>query len=904
VDAIRGGECSKVVLARRRTFPLLYTPPGVEGGARARAAQIDKKVSAAPGSKRGANFLVCLCLESGEAFISCTPERLFRVDGCSIHTEAIAGTVKIVAGQKAEAERFLLSSQKDREEHEYVVEYIQSALNSCGYLSVETRGPTLMCLPHLAHLQTTFVGTRDRRTPIPQLLKKLHPTPAVCGLPLDAAVSKIHELEDFDRGFYAGPFGWFNATGGDFAVAIRSALIHNDNIHVYGGCGIVRQSDAESEYAETNLKMSTYTNLFHFSHAQATTHALPSLPNINAVHAFATIEELSRCGVQHFFLAPGSRSSPLAVAIVRSLRARYTVCHDERGAAFLALGYVRSRRAPAAVLTSSGTATANLFPAVVEAAQEALPMVVLTADRPPELRDSGANQAIDQVKMFGGYVRWFKDVPCPTDKVSVRNVLSDADYAYACAVGVMGGDPGPVHLNLMFREKLAPTEEEWSRSCIEGLQSWSKTSAPFTQFSRVAVDLESLDLSNVQLKSDLAALVHVLSKSHRGVIIAGDLRTPDDRHAVSRLAQLLRWPILPDATSGIRFGGLKSDAPVVSYVDQMLLANGFRRRVEEYDFALQFGARLVSKRLLALVSESDRTRFDSGVLARVLVHWDGVRHDQDFSYSHRFRASASSFVTVLENILRQEEVTVSESALFSLHEMSEGNDRFVRELLLEDGVVTEPIAARMVCEELPWYCDLFVSNSMPIRDINMFGPAALDRNLTILCNRGASGIDGILSTVIGFSIASRRRICLLTGDMSFLHDLNALHLLSSSEQPRAASAIPPLLIILINNRGGGIFQFLPIASHPDTLSPAFTSPHDADFPRIAAAFGLACESVPERAPPAALREALRSAMRCERHAVVEVRTHREENVGLHRRLGAAIAVEVERAMEEMFPHEE
>jgi isochorismate synthase/2-succinyl-5-enolpyruvyl-6-hydroxy-3-cyclohexene-1-carboxylate synthase/2-succinyl-6-hydroxy-2,4-cyclohexadiene-1-carboxylate synthase/O-succinylbenzoate synthase len=441
--AIDTGAVSKAVLARRthcvlsdevepleiaaRFLDAVETDDG--GGDAAAGAETDDAMGAADGAPPSPlpplptqpryGTLFCLQLSAGRGFVGCSPERLFVADGARVQTEAVAGTRRRGGGADADAAlgAELLASRKDLAENEAVQAFLRGALRPlCASLRAP-RAARLLRLRHVQHLYVPFEGElaphhalggdgggggggEDGRRSVRgalALLRVLHPTPAVCGTPCDAARGLIASLERSDRGWYAGPFGYVSRARADFCVAIRSALVAAPRaLALFAGAGLVAGSDAAAEYAECADKMTNFRALF------APALRYERLPSPTALHGCAAIEELLRCGVRHFALCPGSRSTPLTAAAAAHAGVSTVVFHDERTAGFYAVGYARAARRAAAIVVTSGTAVANLLPAVVEAAAERLPLLVLSADRPWELRDTGANQTIDQVRGLGG----------------------------------------------------------------------------------------------------------------------------------------------------------------------------------------------------------------------------------------------------------------------------------------------------------------------------------------------------------------------------------------------------------------------------------------------------------------------------------------------------------------------
>lgn len=360
-------------------------------------------------------------------------------------------------------------------------------------------------------------------------------------------------------------------------------------------------------------------------------HLLPSapasspfleLPNLNAVCSSLLIEELLRCGLAHVVLCPGSRCAPLTVAVAQS-GCPYTLANDERGAAFVALGYARASGRCAAVIVSSGTAVANLLPAAVEAAQDNVPLLLLTADRPPEARDTAANQTIDQVHLLtGAPLRWFKDVPCPSADVPLEPLLSDASYAIARATG---SPCGPVHLNFMLREPLAPTTEPWPRKLLtesRQLLRWMHSRAPFCNYLRPYNGLPHVP------DAQLLPMLALFRGARRPLIVVGSTVSAAHRRAIAALARSLQWPVLPDVCSGMRCLQYRTSCDLAPLYD-LLLSEPMLNAAVNTDVVLQVGGRLVSKRLQALVS--------SATTAVVMLEQNGERMDPNHCVTHRLQ---------------------------------------------------------------------------------------------------------------------------------------------------------------------------------------------------------------------------------------------------------------------------
>ncbi|MEU8245660.1 2-succinyl-5-enolpyruvyl-6-hydroxy-3-cyclohexene-1-carboxylic-acid synthase [Nonomuraea sp. NPDC048916] len=550
---------------------------------------------------------------------------------------------------------------------------------------------------------------------------------------------------------------------------------------------------------------------------------------MNPATALATVlvDELVRCGLTDVVLAPGSRSAPLALALHAESRVRLHVRIDERSASFLALGLARRSERPVALICSSGTATANFHPAVIEAAESGVPLLVLTADRPPELRGTGANQTIDQIKMYGPAIRWFAEVGVPEERPGqVAYWRSLACRAYQRALGPAGA--GPVHLNLAFREPLIPDgDTKWCEP-LDGAESgpWVRT--------RVAPPPVALHLP----------------PTRRGVLVVGDGAANVRRYVAA--AGMAGWPVLSEPNGGGRYG----DHAVSTY--HYLLGTPEFADAHEPDVVVTLGRPGLSRPLLSWL----RRAGEHIVVATDLDRWpDPTR-------------SATQVAQAVE-------IPVASGDDSWLHAWRQADlaARTAVDELLDMSGTTEPRLARDLVEALPNGALLFAGSSMPIRDLDQ--AMRPRRGLRLLANRGASGIDGAVSTAMGAALAHNGPSFALMGDLSFLHDQNGLIL--GPREPR-----PDLCLVVVNNDGGGIFSLLPQAGVRDPFERVFGTPHGVDLGYVAASTGTPYTRVEE------ITE-LPKALRGEGPRVVEVRTDREANADLHARLRDAAQAAVRAA---------
>ena len=557
--------------------------------------------------------------------------------------------------------------------------------------------------------------------------------------------------------------------------------------------------------------------------------------------AAVLVDELARAGVTDACLAPGSRSAPLAVALHADERIRLHVRHDERSAAFLAVGLARATNRPVPVVCTSGSAVANLHPAVVEADTGRVPLLLLTADRPPELRGTGANQTIDQLKIFGAAVRWFCEVGAP-DQPQVQYWRSVASRACSQARGTVGGPAGPVHLNLAFRDPLVPTADE----VIDGAAG----ARPDGQGWTVAADATS-----TPAPADVAWLTERIQATERGLLVVGD--TSADPRMLRSLAEAAGWPILAEPQSGVRAG----PSAITTY-DHLLRDAPFAA-AHDPDLVVIVGKLGLSKALLSWLSPD---------IAQVLIDRDGAWIDPNRTLRRIISADpAATAAAVVDDLLERP----ASQWLASWRGAEQTARAAVDQVLDGDSRLTEPRVARDLAALLPAGASLTVASSMPVRDLALFMRPR--EGLRVFANRGASGIDGFVSTALGVAAGSDGPAFALAGDLSVLHDQNGF--LPGPTQR------PDLVMVVLNNDGGGIFSFLPQAQLPDGYETLFGTPHGIDFAQLARLHGLGHRSV-EHAD--AFADAVLSAGAAGGIQLVEVRTDRAANVDLHRQVETAV----------------
>jgi 2-succinyl-5-enolpyruvyl-6-hydroxy-3-cyclohexene-1-carboxylate synthase len=546
----------------------------------------------------------------------------------------------------------------------------------------------------------------------------------------------------------------------------------------------------------------------------------------------AFCDELARCGMEHACTAPGSRSTPIVLSLVREPRIRCWSHLDERCAGFFALGAAKRSGRPVVVTCTSGTATANLAPAVIEARHARVPLIVVTADRPPELREVGAGQTIDQVKLYGDAVKWFFEVGVhEAGPEAIRWIRTLACRAYWTAAD---GAPGPVHLNFPLREPLIldrPLPED--------------TTGRDGQRPYVAYDTPT--------ESVPAGGRHPFG---RIVIVAGAERDAAAARELAGFAERAAIPLLADPLSGARHGGA-----AIAHYDLLLRDPGFSD-AHRPEFVIRTGDLPTSKPLRAWLAGLDA--------AQIAIDPDGVWHDPDAVVGWRLRAPARA---LLDGLTAGEVIAAEPGWLASWRAGDAAAGEAIVAALGEE--LSEPFVARSLGEWLDRDTTLFVASSMPIRDVEEFFPARED-GPRVLSNRGANGIDGTLSSAFGTAAAGDGPVVLLIGDVALAHDIGGLV---------AATRLPlSLTIVLLNNDGGGIFHFLPVAGETDAFEEHVATPHGLDFAHAAALYGC---SYDRPGTPAELRRAVEAGVAGAGTTIIEVRTDRVENLTLHRRVADA-----------------
>ncbi len=571
----------------------------------------------------------------------------------------------------------------------------------------------------------------------------------------------------------------------------------------------------------------------------------------------AFVAELKASGVREAVVCPGSRSTPLALALRAAAGIRVRVLLDERAAGFFALGMARTSRRPVVLLATSGTAVVEFAPAVEEANLSRVPLVVLTADRPIELRDRGAPQAIDQVRLFGRAAKWYTELPLlDGDPVTLAHWRWVAGRAVAVAVA---GPAGPVQVNVPFREPLLP----------DGPLETPPGGGPAEPFAAVMTGRRILH------DDALRGLARRLAGAERGLIVAGPDDDPELPSALGALALATGFPIIADPLSGLRTGAHDRDL-VIAHGDLVVRPGAW---IDDHrpDLVLRTGAMPTSKPVLELLArerpellvlDGDGGWREAAIVPATYVHADPV-------------ATVGSLAKLLAGRGTSTSDAWTSAWLAADRAAGEAMDAWLAAL-------DEPFEGSpwpLLADALPDGAVLWAGSSMPVRDMDAWLPST-DRSITVRSNRGANGIDGVVSTALGSAAVADGPVALVLGDIAFLHDLNAL----VAARLHGLSAT----IVLMNNDGGGIFSFLPQAQPaaavpgtglPEHYEQLFGTPHGIDVGPIVIALGGEHRLV----GPAGLGAAIEDSMGRPGVRVLELRTNRGRNLALHREVAAIVA---------------
>ncbi len=527
--------------------------------------------------------------------------------------------------------------------------------------------------------------------------------------------------------------------------------------------------------------------------------------NRNFVWANVFFDQLAECGIKYACISPGSRSTPLTYALTQNKSIKTYAVIDERSSGFFALGIAKRTKLPVIVVTTSGTATAELYPSIIEAYQNRVPLIICTADRPEYLRNSGANQTINQENIYKNHIRFFYDTGLPSlTKDRLTSLKEKALDAFKIA---FDKNRGPVHINFPFEKPLEPNSytDSIEENTIQISLPKEISKLPDKNINDVGAGKSKQIIQSV--KKNMPTLITVGPGNFSNSFIRS-LELFSSKYAI---------PVFADSSSGLGFNQNRIQNLVTNF-DALIRSESFNK-IFSPKINFHFGRTATSPKLEEFLSLSGTKRF--------VVNKFGDMFDS----SRKSAIIKIDEVDFLQNFDKSE-FKINDDSISLLKKLKVLDDEIEKlksDIILNSKKINEPAILIYILNSIPPESNLMIGNSIPIRDLDFFSPS-IRKNINVFQNRGASGIDGITSTALGISLNSKSPTYLVTGDLSFYYDLNSLLI--------ARQYDIPLITILINNNGGGIFRFLPIAEHKNVLQKYFLTPTDLSFKKLTEAFDI------------------------------------------------------------------
>ncbi|MGE5438823.1 MAG: 2-succinyl-5-enolpyruvyl-6-hydroxy-3-cyclohexene-1-carboxylic-acid synthase [Bacteroidota bacterium] len=581
--------------------------------------------------------------------------------------------------------------------------------------------------------------------------------------------------------------------------------------------------------------------------------------NRNSLWSEIFVKELADNGVKYACISPGSRNTPLTVAFSQNKNIKTHILVDERSNGFFALGLARATKTPVALVCTSGTAVAEFYPAIIEAFQQNIPLIVLTADRPPELQDCGANQTIHQNNIYKNHICWFRNAGLPG--VSLKK-LSHV-RALAKKAFFESSSKGPVHVNFPFRKPLEPFTftDEVNEEVLQKLALEQPCENGL---------IDTLSEKRTAGKSLAEKIYEKLKAAQKCIILAGP-DDPVDSFACSlqHMASLFSLPILADGASQLRYGSHDKRNVFINF-EGCLRSGEFSKKIEP-ELILHFGRTMTSKGIEMFLEGTSAEYY--------IINERGSIFDP---FGKTTAVLAMDSCEFLSNIIKKAEsegFKREDSSWLEVFKSAEVTaEELKKEIILK---APFPFEGRIFTEAvslMPQNSNLMISNSMPVRDLDYFSPKT-EMQINVYNNRGASGIDGITSTALGIASAAMNPTVLITGDLAFYYDLNGL--LASKKYSI------PLVVVLINNDGGGIFEMLPVSGYEENLfREYFQTPHELDFSHFVKGYSGDFWEISDWQ---GFRNAFARALKSRRLSVLHIRTDSKKSVSLRRRFWKEVA---------------
>jgi 2-succinyl-5-enolpyruvyl-6-hydroxy-3-cyclohexene-1-carboxylate synthase len=563
------------------------------------------------------------------------------------------------------------------------------------------------------------------------------------------------------------------------------------------------------------------------------------IENINRVWSTLIIDEFLKNKITHFYLSPGMRNAPLIAALSHLQNfhpeIKIIMCMDERAGAYRALGYAKATGIPSVLLCTSGTAMANYMPAVIEAKKSNLPLIILSADRPPELTFCDDNQTMDQTKFYGSFVQGEMSLGAPSIEISPLALTSSLSNLIHKS---LFPQKGPVHFNCAFREPLEATLKPLPADYIKLAVDLMERVGPSTRY---------MSTSSIPDDLDLTEIANTLSSTRNGLLVVGSLNPYDDTHEVEKFIGLLKWPVYFDVSSSLKYQFNLTDnaLPTIDHpeVQDALIKN-------PPETVLHIGGRLTSKHyysFLKQVPSINLITLSRNIEKEDPSHHTKIRINADIN-STLSALSQKLFVHSKNNKIQNEVKRELDFEAFTKKKIK----------LIDDGPLSYPLISKSIVDNIKEGSILYIGNSTVVRSFDAYFSYQTRKKLTIATNRGVSGIEGFIASSAGFMDGKEIELYLIIGDVSFIHDLNSLYFLKDLKFP--------LKIILINNDGGGIFTLLPIHQEKNVIN-YITSPHGQSFKAAADLAGIEYRSVKEASQ---LKSSLNEVQQCSQNILLEI----------------------------------
>ncbi|MEW6196535.1 MAG: 2-succinyl-5-enolpyruvyl-6-hydroxy-3-cyclohexene-1-carboxylic-acid synthase [Bacteroidota bacterium] len=522
--------------------------------------------------------------------------------------------------------------------------------------------------------------------------------------------------------------------------------------------------------------------------------------NRNTVWCDLFVEELYRNGVRHVCISPGSRSTPLTLAFAKHHGIKSYVIVDERSSGFFALGIAKETKSPVAIVTTSGTAVAEIYPAIIEAYYQRIPLIICTADRPPHLRKRGANQTINQVNIYKNHIRFFNDLGLPDITRNAFKNFKKKIYDGLCVA--LKDNIGPIHYNFPFEKPFEP-DTPTDKIDVELLNKFSN------------LDFQKpKNKTRISDSYEISRIADLISKKEKGIILCGyKVYDPTLVKMIDRLSHHTGYPIIADGSSSLRFGTHTKER-IINNFPAMVRSKQFIANYSP-EVIIQFGGPPTSNVVLDY--------FKNSKAVKIIVNKFGDKNDPSLTAKFFHKIDELEFCTPIMRL------KIKRSKLWQngFQELDKTIEREKKSFLEKAVPNFEGLIVKSLIDNLPDDCNLMVSNSLPIRDLDFFA-SSINKKINLFVNRGASGIDGINSTALGIATSSKRPTILLTGDLAFFHDLNGLQISYKYKIP--------LIIVLINNNGGGIFESLPISRFGKLFTENFVTSLNLEFANFVKAY--------------------------------------------------------------------